>query len=96
MADVVYLLERDGLYKIGMTWKLSQRLRSFPRASVIHIIPVRYQKLRELEGLLLCYFRDVCISGEWFALRPLDVALICTINDWPNKAAKTWLKYPPL
>lgn len=75
-TQFVYILEADGLYKIGYTNNLAGRIR---RITIQTDAPVRIVHIIEtddmvaLESLLHRRFADKRVQGEWFRLTPMDI-----------------------
>lgn len=80
----VYLLHHDGLYKIGITTKLSRRLMQIsPRmpheVTLIHFIEA--DDMIRMESRLHERYADKRMNGEWFALSAADVQEIQGIGE---------------
>lgn len=78
-AGYVYLLHHDGLYKIGITTKLSRRLTQIGtkmphEVTLIHSI--KTDDIVGLETLLHERYATKRMNGEWFALCEEDVQAI--------------------
>jgi len=72
----VYLLEYDGLHKIGMTKNISSRLKQFGARmphDVTLIHSVKTSDTVSLEVELHERYAEKRMNGEWFNLSPSDV-----------------------
>jgi hypothetical protein len=79
----VYLLESNGVYKIGFSRFPLGRVKSLQTGSpypitMIHKIKTPY--FRQLEAKLHYEFRDKRLHNEWFALTPEDVERFKMLN----------------
>lgn len=87
VAGFVYLLQSPtGLYKIGKTADINNRLRTFNvklpfEVEYRHII--RTSDRHALESELHLKYHHRRVNGEWFDLTDSDVAEICAIQDAP-------------
>lgn len=82
----VYLIQKgdSNHYKIGITHKVNQRVKSLQTASseslkIIHIFSTNFN--RKLESYLHRYFKSKQLSGEWFSLEELEVNTFLEICD---------------
>lgn len=90
----VYLLESDGLYKIGFARDPNTRRKRLQTGSpkpirIVHTI--RTWHYRHVEEKLHDHFDDKRVRGEWFALDADDVAYFKTLDSFgktPEENAK--------
>ena len=86
---IVYVVERDGLYKIGKTFDLDQRLKALRKhkktVTVIHVIEtnkresVEYALHRTFEHKRIKLGNGETGQTEWFMLTDQDIRDIKTI-----------------
>ncbi len=83
----VYLLETNGVYKIGKAKDVEVRVKSLQTGTptelkLVHKIETNdYSRLEKFLHDSLDYRR---VRGEWFELSEKEVAKICTISDFPT------------
>jgi len=82
--DCVYIVECNGLYKIGRTSHLDSRLNAIQTATpfpvqLVYAIPCP-MKDREIEHALHVIFADHRVRGEWFKLSMRDIAKIKSLS----------------
>lgn len=83
----VYLIAFEGLYKIGMTINIRQRMRALERKwsmqigtyTIVHVIHA--SDMIYLESLLHRHFAPKNVHCEWFDLAPDDVAWIMGLGS---------------
>lgn len=82
-AGYVYVIQHDGLHKIGRTKNPDRRIEKelqprLPReVTVVHII--KAENMFELESALHDRFADKRLNGEWFELDEGDIAWLRTL-----------------
>lgn len=75
----VYLIKRDGLYKIGITKSIKSRISQMKTSSAtpIELICEKFcDDMLAVETALHIQFADKRVRGEWFDLSPEDVEYI--------------------
>ena len=106
MSDYLYLIGGGGHHKIGISGDVARRAREIQRwvpfrVEIVHSISL--QNPRIAERILHECFAIKRTYGEWFALDPIDVYLICSLrrhedfiairdigNSIPNVAQVIW------
>lgn len=82
MTQYVYIIAAEnGLFKIGKTTNIDNRLQQIKSANPIQcflvgLIEAKDDNLDKLERLLHKMFKDKRIRGEWFALSKNDLLLL--------------------
>ena len=75
----VYLIESQGVYKIGITKQIKERVNRYTTENpfpVKLILSYKVENCLEKEEYLLSKFKDKNIHGEWFKLSQADVKFI--------------------
>lgn len=86
-AGCVYLIKNgtNGLHKIGLTRRLTQRFdtlsRLQPSSELTLIHTIKTDNMYRLEAQLHLRFQDKRIEGEWFDLNNEDVAFILSASN---------------
>lgn len=78
-SGYVYLIERDGHHKIGISKNPKSRISSMQTASstpINLICTIATNDMESFEAMLHNHFADKRLSGEWFVLTPDDVEYI--------------------
>lgn len=79
----VYVMESNGLYKIGRCEKVERRMRQYkttnPSFKLVHIFPVTDDV--KAEKKLLDFFKPNRVTGEWHKLENVDFAAIYDLID---------------
>ena len=82
----IYIIECNGVYKIGSTSNIKSRLITIQTSnpnpiSIVHAIPIPISyEHREVEKALHTIFANVHSIGEWYNLCPQDIERIKTIS----------------
>lgn len=81
-GSMVYVVHCDGLYKIGVSSNVSERVRSLQTASP-HLVTLigTIEGDRSIEALWHYQFREKHVRGEWFRLTPEDVRYVLASDD---------------
>lgn len=78
-SGYVYLIEQNGLHKIGITKNLKNRMTAMKTSSghpIDLIWSMHYPAMDELEHALHVRYESKRTQGEWFNLTPEDVEYI--------------------
>ncbi|SFV55540.1 hypothetical protein MNB_SV-3-1137 [hydrothermal vent metagenome] len=86
-TDLLYLLEANGNYKIGITGNLASRMKDIQTGNpylVKLVCTIEMEDPQELEQSLHKLFKDKRMMGEWFNLNKKDVKYIKSLRGVEN------------
>jgi len=79
---LVYVLECNGLYKIGFSCQPRQRVAAIQTSNPFPVVLVgTVEGGRAVEYSWHTHFHSKRVTGEWFALTEADVALILASDE---------------
>lgn len=93
----VYVVEANGLFKIGYATSPARRIASMNCGSPVRVtllLSIPTDEYSYLEAVLHAKFQDRHHHGEWFALTPQDIALIRASVKTPSLLADVSLVNP--